>query len=144
MTARPKTRAECPPERLQEGGFCPYVGCRYHLLSEKVDRYMKLGNRGTLIPSGVRDYLERMDETEPVVLDLLETIPETCALDVADRGGHTLGAVAHTLRLPTQAIQQMQAKAARKIAAAATKSSDTAEVFETKHRHQLVPGSFRL
>lgn len=68
----PRTRADCE-EGLRP---CPWVGCRYHLATD-------ISPAGSLVvvwPG--RDGLPDLDG-----------MPETCALDVADRGPHTLGEI---------------------------------------------------
>lgn len=84
---RPRTRGEC------ENGVrpCPFVSCRYHLYLD-VDR--KNGSIKIVYPD-----LE------------IEDLRESCALDVADRGGATLeetGAIANVTR---ERIRQIENKA---------------------------------
>jgi len=63
---KPKTRAECADGARP----CPYVSCKYHL-------YIDVSPRTGAIKLNFPD------------LEVWE-LPESCALDVADRGGTTL------------------------------------------------------
>lgn len=60
---RPRTRGDC------QGGErpCPWVGCTHHLV-------------------WVRLYKADLSD-DARILRVLERMPETCALDIADRGG---------------------------------------------------------
>lgn len=83
---RPKTRADCK-DGLRP---CPFVGCRYHL-------YMEVGSgqSKTILPNFM--------EADPL------EIPETCALDFADKNGKTtLDAVGKALNLTRERIRQIQ------------------------------------
>lgn len=66
----PESRSECA------GGArpCPYVTCRYHLL-------LDIGEGGRLLKA--RDFDEGDADG---IAEALREMPETCALDVADRG----------------------------------------------------------
>lgn len=83
----PATRAECA------GGArpCPFVSCRYHL------------------------YLDVNPRTGTIKLNFpgLEVweLPETCALDVADRGEQTLAAVGGLLNRTRECIRQIELRA---------------------------------
>jgi hypothetical protein len=86
---RPTTREQC----LQEARPCPWVGCRDHLLLEVVrspERTSLVLNkkgrarRRRLSPSAAAAVVRRwMDEA----VHHLMVMPETCARDVARRGG---------------------------------------------------------
>lgn len=79
---RPRTRADCA------GGPrpCPWAGCKFHLL------------------------LEVTPETGRIVLQEreLEDLPETCALDVADRGGLNQPDTAALLGVTRQRVDQLE------------------------------------
>lgn len=65
----PRTRGEC----IGIPRPCPFIGCRYHLASDRV--------QGKLV----------------VHTNDIESMRESCALDVADRGSHTLEYIAEFL-----------------------------------------------
>ncbi len=81
---RPRTRDDC---RTAERP-CPYVSCKYHL------------------------YLDVNPETGSIKINFpdLEVweLPETCALDVAERGGITLEDVGELLNLTRERIRQVE------------------------------------
>jgi hypothetical protein len=88
---RPRTRGEC----CDEPRPCPYVGCRYHL------------------------YLDVNEETGALKLNFpsLEPweLPDTCALDVADRKPHNLEAVAERLGVVRERVRQIEVRALVKL-----------------------------
>ncbi|MBI4952125.1 MAG: hypothetical protein HY908_08830 [Myxococcales bacterium] len=90
---RPRTRAECA------GGPrpCPYVACGYHL-------YLDVSPRTGAIKLNFPD-LEVWD------------MNETCALDVADRGGTTLEDVGAIMNLTRERIRQVEVRALAKLEA---------------------------
>src|SRR5580704_18772323 len=91
--ARPATRAECA-----EGARpCPYVSCQHHL-------YLDVSARTGAIKLNFPD-LEVWD------------MNETCALDVADRGGTTLEDVGAIMNLTRERIRQVEVKALAKLEA---------------------------
>lgn len=61
---RPKCRTECRDAPRP----CPWIGCRFHF-------FINITRKGNLSYRWGKD-----------VLHALETMPDTCALDVADRG----------------------------------------------------------
>lgn len=82
---RPRTRGDC-----REGVRpCPFVGCRHHLYLD-------------VLPSGAV-----IVNSEGEVWDM----KETCALDVADRGDHTLDAVGEVLGCTREAIRLVEVQA---------------------------------
>jgi hypothetical protein len=81
---RPRTRGECMGMERP----CPFVGCRYHL-------YLDVNpDTGTI----------RLNFPDKEVWEL----KETCALDVADRGGEELEVVGGYLNLSRQRIEQIE------------------------------------
>ncbi len=80
---RPRTRAEC----LGGPRPCPWCSCRYHLAID-------VGPKGSIrLALGHEDVLE---------------MPETCALDVADRGAHTLDELVPILRVSRQMVANVE------------------------------------
>lgn len=89
--ARPTTREEC---RFGERP-CPFVSCKYHLF---LDVNPHTGSIKLNFPD----------------LEVWE-MPETCALDVADRGGITLEEVGELLNLTRERIRQVEATGLEKL-----------------------------
>lgn len=90
---KPKTRAEC----VDGPRPCPYVSCRYHL-------YIDVSPRTGAIKLNFPD------------LEVWE-MGESCALDVADRGGTTLEDVGAIMNLTRERIRQVEVKALAKLEA---------------------------
>ena len=90
---KPRTRSEC------EGGArpCPFVSCKHHL-------YLDVSARTGAIKLNFPD-LEVWNMTE------------TCALDVADRGGTTLEEVGAIMNLTRERIRQVEVKGLAKLEA---------------------------
>lgn len=88
---RPTTRAECTCSERP----CPYVSCKYHL------------------------YLDVNPETGSIKLNFPHVdvweMPETCALDVADRGGITLEEVGEIMNLTRERIRQVEVRGLLKL-----------------------------
>lgn len=91
--ARPTTRADC------QGGErpCPFVSCQHHL-------YLDVSARTGAIKLNFPD------------LEVWE-MNETCALDVADRGGTTLEEVGAIMNLTRERIRQVEVKGLAKLEA---------------------------
>lgn len=90
---RPRTRAECENSPRP----CPWVGCRHHLaIDVSTDGSLKL-----MFPKAVPEGLEHL--------------ADTCALDVADRGGMGLEDCGDRLNVTRERIRQIEAKALRKL-----------------------------
>jgi hypothetical protein len=89
----PEMRADCV------GGArpCPFVSCKHHL-------YLDVSARTGAIKLNFPD------------LDVWE-MSETCALDVADRGGTTLEEVGAIMNLTRERIRQVEVKGLAKLAA---------------------------
>lgn len=90
---KPKTRAEC----VDGPRPCPYVSCQHHL-------YLDVSARTGAIKLNFPD-LEVWD------------MNETCALDIADRGGTTLEDVGAIMNLTRERIRQVEVKALAKLEA---------------------------
>lgn len=93
---RPRTRADCLPGGCNEQRPCPWVSCKYSL------------------------YLD-VTETGALQLNFPEIGPdemvESCALDVAERGGLQLEAVGEMMRVVRERIRQVEARALLKLKA---------------------------
>ncbi len=90
---RPRTRAECGDAPRP----CPYVSCKHHL-------FLDVSARTGAIKLNFPD------------LDVWE-MTETCALDVADRGGTTLEEVGAIMNLTRERIRQVEVKGLARLAA---------------------------
>jgi hypothetical protein len=82
---KPKCRAECS-DGLRP---CPYVSCKYHL-------YLDVTDSGSI----------KLNFPD---LDVWE-MEETCALDVAERGGITLEEVGEIMNLTRERIRQLEVR----------------------------------
>jgi hypothetical protein len=90
---RPRTRAECASGERP----CPFVSCKHHL-------YLDVSARTGAIKLNFPD------------LEVWE-MSETCALDIADRGGTTLEEVGAIMNLTRERIRQVEVKGLAKMAA---------------------------
>lgn len=90
---KPRTRAEC----VDGARPCPFVSCKHHL-------YIDVSPRTGAIKLNFPD------------LDVWE-MTESCALDVADRGGTTLEDVGAIMNLTRERIRQVEVKALAKLEA---------------------------
>src|SRR5579863_4365927 len=90
---RPESRAECASGARP----CPFVSCKHHL-------YLDVSARTGAIKLNFPD-LEVWEMTE------------TCALDVADRGGTTLEEVGAIMNLTRERIRQVEVKGLAKLSA---------------------------
>jgi hypothetical protein len=90
---KPRTRAECASGERP----CPFVSCKHHL-------YLDVSARTGAIKLNFPD------------LEVWE-MSETCALDVADRGGTTLEEVGAIMNLTRERIRQVEVKGLAKLEA---------------------------
>jgi hypothetical protein len=123
LPPRPRTRAECHPD----GGGpwsarpCPWAGCRHHI-------GLDLDADGTTLRSGVTvgghkgahllktASKHQANEFAEAVSDAIVDAHETCALDVADRGGITLDQIGKVFRsLTRERIRQIETRAILKV-----------------------------
>ena len=88
---KPQTRGEC----VESVRPCPFVSCKYHLY---LDVNMDTGSIKLNFPD----------------LEVWE-MEETCALDVADRGGITLEEVGEIMNLTRERIRQVEVSGLEKI-----------------------------
>jgi hypothetical protein len=83
---RPQTRGECRGDARP----CPWVACKFHL------------------------YLDVNPETGSIKLNFPDLepwdLPETCALDVAEKGGITLEEVGEIMNLTRERIRQVEVR----------------------------------
>ena len=100
--SRPRTRGEC--ERGERP--CPWVSCRHNL-------YLDVNANGSIV-------LNFPDIEDDEARDMRE-LRDTCALDVADRGGETLEGVGERMNFTRERTRQVEAMAVAKV-------SDTGEL----------------
>lgn len=86
---RPKTRGEC----VDGDRPCPFVSCQHHL-------YLDVSSNGSI----------KLNFPDLEVWEL----PESCVLDVADRGGATLEQVGVFMNITRERVRQIEVKAKRK------------------------------
>lgn len=91
---RPQKRTECADGERP----CPWISCRYHLAID------------------VNPLTGSIRVNHGADVDV-EQMPETCVLDVAERGDHTLRDVASILYLTRERVRQIEAAALRKLRA---------------------------
>ncbi len=91
---RPMTRGDCQHGPHAERP-CPWVSCKHHL-------YLDVNDRTGSIKVNFPD-LEVWD------------LPETCALDIADRGGITLEEVGEIMNLTRERIRQLETRGLAKL-----------------------------
>src|SRR5882672_11144019 len=89
--SRPKSRADCGTGPRP----CPYVSCKYNLF---VDVNPRTGSVKMNFPD------KELDE-----------IGDTCALDVADRGGITLEEVGAIMNLTRERVRQLETRGLTKL-----------------------------
>lgn len=90
---RPQTRADCKDSPRP----CPFVACKHHL-------YLDVEPNGSI--------RLRFPDVPP---DEMEQLPSTCEMDVIDRGGATLEAVAEILNLTRERVRQVETVALAKL-----------------------------
>lgn len=107
--ALPRTRAEC----VDGPRPCPYVSCRYHL-------FLEVTSTGSIAHN--------------VPGKELHDLQDTCALDVAERDGVTLGVVAEKYSISCERVRQIEERALRRLAEAlrAEVDDDLLKVYAPK------------
>lgn len=93
---RPRTRGDCADGARP----CPWVGCRHNLL---IDVHPETGSI-------------QINAFDPDAGEVdLDALPDTCALDVADRGGMTLEEVGARLGITRERARQVEQAALEKV-----------------------------
>ena len=106
---RPATRRDCLPGGCNQERPCPWISCKWHLVFEVQET---TGQRG---PGLRRRHvsLQRMDDD--TIVAKIEALAETCALDVADRGGQILDEVGQLIGVGRERIRQIEKQALAKL-----------------------------
>ena len=103
---RPQTRKDCETAPRP----CPYVGCRHHLaVHVKGESISHSGPqaKGRALPGKLPKGMS-VDSWSNDMLDAMADMTETCALDVAHEGGHTLDDIANLFGLSRERTRQIE------------------------------------
>jgi hypothetical protein len=109
----PESRSEC-----RDGARpCPLVSCRFHLLLDTGAQAVNPRTQEKLAGQAQLHFTRTLDESsEDDIADVLREMPETCALDVADRGATTSRAIAELLGINRrQGVEELVSAALEKI-----------------------------
>lgn len=124
---RPSVRRDClrasdandgAPDGINAERPCPWAGCSYHL---GIDVNANNGS--------VRENFDGAD---------FDRIPETCALDVADRGASPYEVIGKALNITREGVRQIEISALRKLTIANLNNKDLHDML----RERLAPESF--
>lgn len=122
----PETRGEC----VDGCRPCPLVTCRHHLLVGDLVQFVNPSTRQPLRGVARVTFAYAFDEREedveaqrrgvhlaprPTIADVLVMMPETCALDVAERGGATFDEIGTLLDVTYQSVEEVQVRALARI-----------------------------
>ena len=108
---RPQTRGDCLPGGCNGARPCPWVSCVHHLATD-------------VHPTTGSVTWRWGDDADD--LDSAAWRGDTCALDVADRGGLSLDAVGHAMNLTRERTRQLETLALTQLRAALIASGMTA------------------
>ena len=113
---RPQTRAEC----IDGPRPCPWISCRYHLLIDVKPSGAVIANvkePGQYGHRTISRHTRRPIDDQNLddqLLERMETMSDTCALDVAERGGASHKEVGELLGIRKQSVLRIQASAKAK------------------------------
>lgn len=113
---RPFKRGDCPVRRP-----CKYVSCKHHLLLDVLEN----GNIKVNFP----EVLDTFDFT---------IMPETCGIDVSNRGESTLKEISEYLNITRERVRQIEAKALKKYKKNAIDMGISPDIFPDIHLEKLV------
>lgn len=111
---RPSCRSECKDGPRP----CPWVSCRYNLFINLPGPNHKNIKAGAVYAHGSRSL------PDEEILERLFQGPDSCALDIADRGEHTLLEIGELLHLTRERVRQIEENAIRKIRETLNLNSD--------------------
>jgi len=94
---RPKIRADC----LSGERPCIWIRCSHHMLWA-----MNLGMRYNSRKVIYRKFLDSYTDDEFV--NIIFGLPETCVLDITDRGGQTLESIGQILGITRERVRQIE------------------------------------
>ncbi len=118
--ARPKIREDC-----EEGHRpCPWAACKYNLLIDVIEggaivfnaKIRRREGRGRAIvakPYADEQFLDALDDAIESWFDETKPRRESCALDVAARGGILLEEIADEMIVTRERIRQIEARGLR-------------------------------
>lgn len=108
----PESRSECRDGERP----CPLVSCRYHLLLDVGSQAVNPRTQEPIQGRAQLHFSRAVDESsENDIAAVLQEMPETCALDVADRGAHTLQRLAEIVNARFQSVDEVGRRALEKI-----------------------------
>lgn len=115
----PRTRDDC----VDEPRPCPWASCRHHLLLEVAPRTGSIKTNPAASMSVGRPAWEWSERETTAAL---ESLPSTCALDIAEEypDGLSLEAIATLLGQTKERVRQVQDRALRKLATLAAEQGD--------------------
>jgi hypothetical protein len=112
---RPATRGGC----VGEARPCPFVACPYHL-------YLDVNPRSGAVKINFPDL-------EP------DELVESCALDVADRGGETLENIGAIMNLTRERVRQVEMKAIAKLQGSSAFASLLEDIDDGPNSRRRLP-----
>ena len=113
---RPRTRGDClQGENAQRP--CPFLSCKHHL-------YLEVSPKN----GSIKINFPHLEPWE---------LPETCALDLSDKGGDTLENVGEIMNLTRERVRQLEAKALHKLKQLSELASFADDIFGDVSRPDL-------
>lgn len=110
--SRPRIRGDC----VNGPRPCPYVSCVHHLaVTETIKGGLIRPGRGKNTIGIKASKIEDVRIFGEIVVSMLDVMPETCSLDVADKGAHTLDDVAVHMGVTRERCRQLQEDGLRKL-----------------------------
>lgn len=119
LVERPQTRGDCLPGGCNAARPCPFVSCAHHLYLDFIPPKAGDGSPALRLSFPQREVWE---------------LPETCALDVADRGGVTLEEVGDLNNVTRERVRQLETALLVKCKAAAADFDSDVPLVPTRIR----------